>query len=143
VTFQSDASSQGRAFEDVVENNLTRGGWKVLRRRWQEPETLVEIDLVAADPTGQVWWVECKGSWLSSSGRNGAIRTDTTKKLIANAALLSTVPERPPYMLATSDMPEAGSAQRWIAIALREGWLDRCEVVSMFSVRPVTPGGGV
>lgn len=136
MTFQADASNQGRVFETVVANNLTLAGWQVLRRNWKEPTTLIEVDIVAADPAGQRWWIECKGSWLSASGRNGVRRTDTAKKFIANAALLSAIPERPPYMLVTSDMPPPHSAGwRWIELAVAAGWVDRYEVVSMFPTR--------
>lgn len=136
MTFQSDASLQGRTFEAVVINNLTLAGWRIARHPWREPTTLVEIDVVAEDPDGRIWWIECKGSWLSTSGRNGTTRTDTAKKLVGNAALLSTVTGRPPYMLVTSDMPAPGTpARRWIDTALERGWLDRYEIVSMFPAR--------
>jgi Holliday junction resolvase-like predicted endonuclease len=137
VTFQADAGTQGRAFEAVVENNLTLAGWRIIERHWREPYTQIEVDLVAVDPLGQVWWIECKGSWPSPSRRNGTTRTDTAKKLIANAALLSLVADAAPYMLVTSDMPIRDSAGwRWIELARREGWLKRYEVVSMFPARP-------
>lgn len=137
MTFQADASMQGRTFEGLVESVLIRTGWTVLERRWREPHTLVEIDIVASDPLGEIRWIECKGSWLSASGRNGATRTDTAKKLVADAALLSTTPDRCPYVLATSNMPEPGTpARRWIQIALDEGWLAGVEIVSTFAGRP-------
>lgn len=136
MTFQSDASRQGRTFELVVKNNLALAGWRIIRGPFTEPVSMVEIDIEAIDPTDQLWWIECKGSWLSASGRNGADRTDTVKKAIANAALLSLVPGRPPFMLVTSNMPDVGTrGRRWIDLAMEQGWLNRCEVVSMFGSR--------
>lgn len=130
MTFQAAASSQGRTFEEIVEDVLTRTGWTISSRRWREPTVEVEIDIVATDPAGAVHWIECKGSWLSPSGRNGVIRTDTAKKLVGDAALLSTIP-RPPYLLVTSHLPDAGTpARRWLDIALTQGWLNGVEVIA-------------
>lgn len=133
MTFQADSVHQGRSFETVVESNLLIAGWSILERRWIEPTTLVQLDLVAEDATGAPWWIECKGSWLSASGRNGANRTDTVKKAIANAALLSLVEDHPRFMLVTSTLPTVGaSGDRWLQLAIEAKWIDRIEVVSMF-----------
>jgi Holliday junction resolvase-like predicted endonuclease len=133
VNFQAAAGRQGRAFEDAVERQLVMTGWTIVARHRIEPTTGVEIDRVALDPSGRECWIECKGSWESQSQRNGCNRTDTTKKLIANAALLATVAERPPYIAVTSDRPRPGSAgARWLDIAIAQGWITSVQVLTCF-----------
>lgn len=130
MDFQRGAVEQGRTYEDAVIDNLTRFGWHVLEERWREPNTQIEVDIVAADRDGQLWWIECKGSWRSVSGRNGLARTDSTKKLIANAALLALVEDRKPYMVVTSDLPE-GAGARWLNMAIDQGWINAVKVLTV------------
>lgn len=133
MSFQAAAGSQGRSFENACVAQLTMAGWTVLAQHWREPFTLIEIDIVARDPDGRIWWIECKGSWLSESGRNGCLRTDTVKKFLANAALLSMAEHREQYMLVTSHLPERGTTPRkWIDLAIDAGWVDRIEVLTTF-----------
>ena len=124
--YQASARRQGSQFEKAAETLLLCHGWMVVRRHWVQPDVLVEIDIVAIDPHGIEWWIECKGSWESESGRNGLRRTDTTKKLIGTAAILRLLPpeDRRPYMVITSHLPRDGAAARWLQMA--EGvFLDR------------------
>lgn len=112
---QSAASRQGRAFEDTVAVLLQVEGWTILDRHYKHPTALVEIDFVATDPTGQEWWIECKGSWESKD--NGLERTDTLKKAIGSASTLRLLAERDrrPYMIVTSHIPHAKrSGATWI-----------------------------
>lgn len=131
MSFQAAAGAQGRAFEEIVEQMLVMVGWTIVARRWREPTTGVEIDLVAIDPGGDTWWIECKGSWLSTSGRNGLIRSDTVKKALGSAWVLSTLSAHPPYMLVTSDLPAEGTARSWLDLAQHHGLFDRIVVVSI------------
>lgn len=109
----ADASRQGAAFEETVVLLLLVEGWAILERHWREPTTDVEIDIVAKDPVGETWWIECKGSWLAKN--NGLERTDTLKKAIGSSAVLKHAPDRRPYMLVTSHLPRAGSAgETWL-----------------------------
>jgi Holliday junction resolvase-like predicted endonuclease len=134
MSFQAAAGAQGRSFENACVTQLTMSGWTVIDVHWREPTTLIEVDIVARDPMGVIWWIECKGSWLSDSGRNGCLRTDTVKKFIGSAALLSTVERREPYMLVTSHVPEAGTTPRkWLDLAVDAGWVDRIEVMTTFA----------
>ena len=132
TNFQAAAGRQGRAYENAVIGWLTPLGWHITARRWQEPITLVEIDLVATDRLGSEWWIECKGSW-ENPDRAGLLRNDSVKKLVANAALLSTlpVPDRRPLMVVTSDTPERGAPERALRIAQQAGWLARVEVLQV------------
>lgn len=111
----SDASRQGAAFEETVALLLLVEGWTILDRNWREPTTDVEVDIVAKSPSGELWWIECKGSWLAS--RNGLERTDTLKKAIGSAHILRQAPERHPYMLVASHIPRVGSAgDTWLRL---------------------------
>lgn len=109
---QAAAGRQGAAFEATVELLLQIEGWTIDARRWRQPDVDVEIDLVATDPDGVQWWIECKGSW--ESDRNGLARTDTLKKAIGSAYSLSRLPKRRPYMVVASHLPKTGAGVGWI-----------------------------
>jgi hypothetical protein len=131
IGFQAAAVRQGRVFEAQVEGQLLATGWTITARNWVHPAVRVEVDRVAVAPDGQEWWIECKGSWLSASGRNGLLRTDTTRKAIASAALLATLPDPKPFMLVTSQLP-AGPGVLWLDIAKAHGWITAVHVLSTF-----------
>lgn len=131
---QAAASRQGSAFEETVCNLLQIEGWTIHERNWREPEIDIEIDIVATDPHGERWWVECKGSWESPS-RNGLARTDTLKKAIANGALLRCLPYAKRYMVVTSHLPQAGAGVLWLDAAI-DRYVDEFRVVGSTSSRP-------
>lgn len=106
TNFQASASIQGRRYEEIVANVLIASGWTITAKH--DKVNGVEIDITATDPTGVEWWVECKGSW--NGARPGSKRSDTVKKAIGNAWLLSISDTSKPYMLITSHLPDAGSA---------------------------------
>lgn len=133
--FQASSSRQGRAFEETVCILLQIEGWGIADRNWRQPDVDVEIDIVADDPKGRRWWIECKGSWEGS--RNGLTRTDTLKKAIANAYLLRQLPERHLYMIVTSHAPRSGAGMKWIDAALVD-LVDELRVVG-FTDRPAIP----
>lgn len=132
---QAAATRQGSAFEETVATLLKVEGWTVHERKWRHPEVEVEIDIVASDPDGERWWIECKGSWESPSG-NGLERTDTAKKAIGSAAILRLLPEdvRPRYMLITSHVPRLGSSgDVWMRRAVGV-FFDRLRIVRLVDV---------
>jgi hypothetical protein len=90
-----------------------------LRGRLLVSEVGVEIDRVAAAPSGATVWFEYKGS--VQGARPGLMRTDTLKKAIANGALLERLVDHPPYVVLTSHVPTngAGLAMLQSAIELR------------------------
>jgi len=126
---QSAASRQGRRFEEIVEGLLLIDGWTINARNWRHPEIEVEVDIVATNPEGVEWWIECKGSWESPS-RNGLERTDTLKKAIGSAALIRLLPDRRPYMVITSHLPVSGAALKWYELALNT-YVDKFRVVGL------------
>lgn len=125
---QAAAGRQGAEFEKAVEILLLCQNWTIQERHWREPTINVEIDFVATDPSGETWWIECKGSWESPTV-NGLERTDTLKKAIGSAALLRLLDERKRYMVITSHLPRVGTAgEQWLQRAF-EAYFDAVEVV--------------
>ena len=132
--FQSRASRQGREFEEAVALVLKLKGWSIDGVR--EKIGYQEIDIVATDPDGQQWWIECKGSWESKGGVNGLRRSDTVKKACGVAWHLSLLPSelRRPYMLVTSHKPRPGtSAAQMLDDALADGKFQRIDALAFAS----------
>lgn len=119
--FQSAAGEQGRHFAQQCDLLLQQSGFE-LRRPVFLREVGVEIDREAVGPTGRTIWFEYKGS--IQGVRPGLMRTDTVKKAIANGALLSAVPEHPPYVVLTSHLPANGSALAMLSVACKLGYFD-------------------
>lgn len=120
--FQASASEQGRQFEDACIFLLKAQGWGIV----QQHATVagVEVDIIADDPTGLRWWIECKGSWRGTVP--GMKRGDTAKKAIAVAWYLRRQPDGCPYLLLTSHLPkESTVAGRMLAEARSAGLFDR------------------
>lgn len=120
--FQSLASQQGKHYEAFVAAFLVFRGWKVLS---EKPVTMEggEVDLVAEDPNGTLWWIECKGSYRDQPGLE---RTDTVKKAIAVAWFLKRQhADRPAYAIYTTNKPRAGSiGARMLSAAIEDGLID-------------------
>lgn len=119
--FQSAAGEQGRHFAQQCDLLLQQSGFE-LRRPVLLREVGVEIDREAVGPNGRTIWFEYKGS--IQGVRPGLMRTDTVKKAIANGALLSAVPEHPPYVVLTSHLPANGSALAMLSVARKLGYFD-------------------
>lgn len=99
------ASIQGKDFEEAVVTFLRCEGWEIVDQHLYVGNA--EIDIVAIDPTGQTWWIECKGSWREKTP--GLLRGDTVKKAVGVAFYLSTLEETCPYMLIASHLPRPGT----------------------------------
>ncbi len=129
--FQSLASFQGSQFEQAAGTLLLIFGWTILDTHLKVAHT--EIDIVARDPDGKKWWIECKGSWRGS--QPGLIRSDTTKKAVGVAYhLWYAVPEemRCPYMLLVSHLPSDGSGPDYmLKQALEVGAIARVVCMGM------------
>lgn len=131
--FQASSSTQGRAFEDVVESVLTFFGWEVVGVRATVHG--VEVDIIAIDPEGTEWWIECKGSHRGKVP--GARRGDTVKKAVGVAWFLSTVEPRRPYMLVTSHMPNPDTVGgRLLLAAQRAGLFAEIKVIDFATQAP-------
>lgn len=116
--FQASAGIQGRQFAEQCDQLLATYGF-TLQGRILLRDIGVEIDRVAVSPRGRTFWFEYKGSVQGI--RPGLLRTDTLKKAVANGALLAALPERHPYVVLTSHLPEArsGAAMLKTAVDLR------------------------
>lgn len=121
VDFQSASSLQGRQFADQCDLLLRNCGF-TLGSRLVLASVGVEIDREARTSAGHTIWFEYKGSIQGT--RPGLLRTDTLKKAIANGALLSSVEDRPAFIVLTSHLPEAGSGLAMMKTAIRMGYLD-------------------
>lgn len=105
--FQALANKQGGDFERLVAATLNFRGWSV-----DSTQTLVHgasIDIVAADPSGVVHLVECKGANGSSKRPPGLKDGTTVKVAIGVAYYLQSCGIDDPYVVATSHMPTPGS----------------------------------
>lgn len=120
--FQRSSVEQGRYYEGHVRAVLTMRGWVMLSDR---PMKVLggEVDIVAFDPDGVLHWIECKGSYKD---RPGLLRDDTAKKAIAVAWMLKRKnPDRPRYIIVSSDLPKVGSlSSMYINEALEAGIID-------------------
>ena len=112
--FQSDASKFGRLYEDHVSAWIESQGFTVIARRHRH-ESGVEFDLFVKDWHGKQFGVECKGSPLGANSP-GMVRSDNRWKVFGYLYLLNKWRDRTGqqvrYILITSDLPPAGSAQR-------------------------------
>ncbi len=143
-SFQSSATKQGAAFEDHVERVLIANGYRILHQNWTHPRVGVEIDFVVKTPDGSGYvWIEAKGSWASPS-RNGLERTDTLKKALASAWLLSSDWRAADFVIVTTNLPKPGSVgERWLEIAVDQAvvadvWLLPLGFDSIFDNGPVS-----
>ena len=120
MTFQAAAGRQGRQFADQC-NDVLRDLDFTLGGRLHLAAIGVEIDQAGIAPTGKDLWFEYKGS---VRGKNpGLLRTDTTKKAIANGALIRTLAEPKPFVILTSHLPKAGASLAMLTAALAAGYV--------------------
>ena len=112
--FQSEASKFGRLYEDHVSAWIEAQGFTVTARRHRH-ESGVEFDLFVKDWHGKQFGVECKGSPLGAN-QPGMVRGDNRWKVFGYLYLLNKWRDRTGqqvrYILITSNLPPAGSAQR-------------------------------
>lgn len=125
--FQRRSSVQGRSFEEAVATFLQIAGWTIVGLHVMVEGA--EIDIVAVEPlTGVEWWIECKGSWYGKVP--GSKRGDTVKKAVGVAAYLATVPDRKPYRLITSHLPNDGTlSARMLRVAQEQGWFSAIDTM--------------
>jgi hypothetical protein len=120
MTFQRAAGRQGRQFADQCNEALAGLGFRLLGKR-NLSRIGVELDQVGVTPTGAELWFEFKGSFRGK--RPGLRRTDTTKKAIANGALVRTMTNREPFIVLTSHLPERGAALAMLDVAMAAGYV--------------------
>ena len=106
--FQSDASGQGRKFEEICNDILIAKGFTLLGSKIIT-RLGIEVDQVAISGNNETYWFEFKGSWKGR--RPGMIRTDTTKKGLCNALLahVDTI-SHPKFIIMSSHLPKPDSS---------------------------------
>lgn len=120
MTFQAAAGRQGRQFAGQCNEALGNLDFDLLGKR-NLKEIGVELDQVGVAPSGAEMWFEFKGS---VRGRTpGLRRTDTTKKAVANGALVRTLREPSPFIVLTSHLPQKGAALAMLNTALAAGYV--------------------
>lgn len=107
--FQRASSEQGRQYEALCEFRLRTAKWKVLGTHMSPGDGYSLVDIVAEDPNGGLWWIECKGSYRGNA--QGMKRGDTVKKALGDAYDLAPLrweeTDSPiNYMIMTSHFPE-------------------------------------
>jgi hypothetical protein len=105
--FQALATKQGGDFERLVQATLSFRGWTVIDT--QHVVHGASIDIVASDPDGRVYLIECKGANGSSKRPPGLKDGTTVKVAIGVAYYLQSCGIVDPYVIATSHMPTPGS----------------------------------
>jgi len=125
---QAAATDQGRRFEQSVITTLRCEGWTIVATH--AVVAGVEVDVVADDPDGRRWWIECKGSWRGRTP--GSRRGDTVKKAVGVAWYLHQQPDRCPYMLITSHLPTtSGVPGLMLQAAIDGGLFDRVVTIGL------------
>jgi hypothetical protein len=120
MNFQAAAGDQGRMFDEQCRYVLRDLGCAVSDRPVFLAGAGVEVDAVITTPSGEKVYAEFKGSWRGE--RPGLLRTDTVKKAIASAWLVSVAPPVAPFVLLTSHLPAIGSSgDTAIGLALSAG----------------------
>ncbi len=105
-SFQQRGQEQGAAFEEICEGALNEAGFVLCGRHIYVAAAGVNSDFVVTNRHGLLFYVTAKGSW--SGSRPGLRRTDTFRKAIAEAALL-TWRGYGRVLLLSSHLPGAGS----------------------------------
>lgn len=118
---QRMATEQGRLFEKSCELALQYAGFRVDDVRMTFKKIGVEVDIVATNLINISFFFTCKGSMRGS--RPGARRTDTMKKAICDAFLLSQEGWTPVVLL-TSHIPEHGSGRAMLNSISRDVLFD-------------------
>ena len=104
--FQKRATETGTLFEKMCGAHLTSLGFRLLPKKRRIKEVGVKVDHVAVNNKGKQIYFECKGGY--EGDRPGLIRTDNTKKMLANAFLLHLCGFSPLVVMTTAK-PKDGS----------------------------------
>jgi hypothetical protein len=120
-SFQQRGQEQGAAFEEICEAALTQAGFNLCGRHIYLAAAGVNSDFVVANQQGLLFYVTAKGSW--SGSRPGLKRTDTFRKAIAEAALL-TWRGYGRVLLLSSHLPGAGSGMAMLRATPRSVLFD-------------------
>ncbi len=107
--FQSRATREGKAAQQLAEELLLDAGFAVIDRNHRIPRTGVTVNFVATDSGGATWFFDVSGAFTSHRG--GLLRTDTVWKSLGRAhALRGRIPTE--HSIGVSDDPSSTPAER-------------------------------
>lgn len=120
--FQSAAVEQGAAFRDECLRALRLAGFEIVDTEVHLGDVGITLDAISTNKCDISMAWEFKGSLQGT--RPGLIRTDTTRKMVGEAWLLSVadcVGLLPPLFVMTSHKPTSGDSFSMLETALRNG----------------------
>jgi hypothetical protein len=121
--FQSEANKQGERWHKECMEALRRNGFEIREEKMDLLDVGIELDAITNNEYGLAMAWEFKGSWEGE--RQGLKRTDTMKKAIANAWLLSQSEDFrwrfPPLFVMTTHEPQDGFSLAMMQTALVKG----------------------
>lgn len=112
--FQASAVRQGKIGEDIAAIRIQDAGFTILETRASLPG--VEVDIIAENIHGIAFYFSIKASWRGE--RQGLKRTDTLKKAIAEAFLIS-LNGLSPFVIITSHKPSRGRGMEMLKMVPR------------------------
>lgn len=125
--FQSRATDEGQAAQEIAERVVGGAGFGELRRNHRLKHLGVTVNLVADDAAGQPWHFEVSGAFTSS--RPGLMRADTMWKTLGRANVLHQGGiER--FVILTTNLPRAGSGGDLALRAASATFFDAIEMLT-------------
>jgi hypothetical protein len=140
-SFQSRASTEGRAAQDIAQRILDGAGFTDLRRNVKFPGLGATVNFVGKDQAGASWYFDVSGAF--TSGRAGLIRTDTVWKTLGRASVLNMAGHQPLVFL-TTNLPKPGSVGEEALLAASDTYFDALEIpaeASKARLRQYSRGG--
>lgn len=133
--FQTRASKEGKAAQQLAAELLTEAGFEIVRRNTRLRGLGVVVNIVARDDSGSHWFFDVSGAYTTTRG--GLLRTDAVWKSLGRAHVVAKNRQAQktlagvPYVLMSSHLPRAGSEGD---VALRAAGPDSIfDVIEMLS----------
>jgi hypothetical protein len=138
--FQSESSSSGKDFEDLVIKDLVSKGYTIVSTNVRLDGVGIEVDYIA-EKDNITEYGEAKGGKEGGKKVPGARRTDNVKKALCNGALLKfKFPERK-FVVYFSAPPKKGSASEIMLFTASEaGYIDEVRYLSYDNKTPGNNG---
>ncbi len=105
--FQSRASREGKAAQDVARQVLEHARFSITHRNSRIPRTGVVMNFIADDALENSWYFDVSGAFTTTRG--GLLRTDTVWKTLGRANVLSRKIQNHRLVFLTSHLPKPGS----------------------------------
>lgn len=105
--FQSRATREGKAAQQLAEQVLTDAGFTITERNQRIPKSGVTVNFAATDDNGTIWYFDVSGAFTSHRG--GLLRTDTVWKSLGRANALKGRFSEVPLVFLTTNLPRRPS----------------------------------